>query len=51
MAIEQLYQAQQSRADATKILPLVVNLADPSPSQGWLGAGAQIAARTAAGRS
>jgi hypothetical protein len=37
MAIEQLYRAQKSRPDARKILPLVVNLADPSPSQGWRG--------------
>ena len=32
-----LYQDQQARADRRKILPLVVNLADPSPSQGWQG--------------
>ena len=37
MAVEQLYQGQQARADGQKILPLVVNLADPSPSQGWQG--------------
>ena len=37
MAIEQLYQSQKSRDDVKKILPLVVNLADPSPAQGWLG--------------
>jgi len=37
MAIEQLYRAQKLRPDAKKILPLVVNLADPSPSQGWRG--------------
>ena len=37
MAVEQLYQAQQGRPDARKILPLVVNVADPSPSQGWKG--------------
>lgn len=37
MAVERLYREQQSRPDRTKILPLVVNLADPSPSQGWKG--------------
>jgi len=37
MAVEQLYQAQQGRPDARKILPLVVNVADPSPGQGWKG--------------
>ena len=37
MAIERLYRAQQSRPDRTKILPLVVDLSDPSPSQGWRG--------------
>lgn len=37
MAVEHLYRTQQSRADRKKILPLVVNLADPSPSQGWQG--------------
>ena len=37
MAVEHLYQGQQARADRQKILPLVVNLADPSPSQGWQG--------------
>jgi hypothetical protein len=37
MAIERLYQTQRDRPDAEKILPLVVNLADPSPSQGWRG--------------
>ena len=37
MAVEQLYQDQQARADRHKILPLVVNLADPSPNQGWQG--------------
>ena len=37
MAIESLYRAQQSRPDRTKILPLVVDLSDPSPSQGWRG--------------
>jgi hypothetical protein len=37
MAVEQLYRAQQGRPDARKILPLVVNVADPSPSQGWKG--------------
>jgi hypothetical protein len=37
MAIEHLYQAQQNRPDRQKILPLVVNLSDPSPAQGWRG--------------
>ena len=37
MAVERLYQDQQARADRQKILPLVVNLADPSPNQGWQG--------------
>ena len=37
MAVEHLYLGQQGRADRQKILPLVVNLSDPSPSQGWQG--------------
>ncbi len=37
MAIEHLYQAQKNRDDRRKILPLVVNLSDPSPAQGWRG--------------
>ena len=37
MAIEHLYQAQKGRPDCHKILPLVVDLSDPSPNQGWLG--------------
>ena len=37
MAIEHLYQAQRTRADRRQILPLVVNLSDPSPNQGWRG--------------
>jgi hypothetical protein len=37
MAIEQLYQAQKARPDRRSILPLVINLADPSPAQGWRG--------------
>jgi len=37
MAIDNLYGSQKGRPDARKILPLVVNLADPSPSQGWRG--------------
>lgn len=37
MAVEQLYRAQKGRPEARKILPLVVNLADPSPNQGWKG--------------
>jgi hypothetical protein len=38
MAIERLYETQKPRADCRRILPLVVDLADPSPNQGWLGA-------------
>ena len=37
MVIEHLFETQKGRPDARKILPLVVNLADPSPNQGWLG--------------
>jgi hypothetical protein len=37
MAIERLYQQEKS-AGGRAILPLVVNLADASPNQGWLGA-------------
>ncbi|MCV0396422.1 MAG: class I SAM-dependent methyltransferase [Rhizobiaceae bacterium] len=37
MAIEALYQAQKERPDAGLILPLVVNLSNPSPGQGWRG--------------
>src|SRR5690606_12614439 len=37
MAIEQLYQSEKARAASKSILPLVVNLADASPNQGWLG--------------
>jgi hypothetical protein len=37
MAIERLYQ-QEKAAGGRTILPLVVNLADASPNQGWLGA-------------
>jgi ribosomal protein L11 methylase PrmA len=37
MAVEHLYQSEQRRRDAGSILPLVVNLSDPSPSQGWRG--------------
>jgi hypothetical protein len=36
MAIEHFYQTQKKSGD-TAILPLVVNVADPSPSQGWRG--------------
>jgi hypothetical protein len=38
MALERLYQEQRERPDRGSILPLVVNLSDPSPSQGWRGA-------------
>ncbi len=37
MAIERLYQTRQDRPDRTRILPLVINLSDPSPAQGWRG--------------
>lgn len=37
MAIEHLYARERAGERSRKILPLVVNLADPSPSQGWLG--------------
>ena len=37
LAIERLYREQKLRDDRRSILPLVVNLADPSPGQGWLG--------------
>jgi ribosomal protein L11 methylase PrmA len=36
-AVEHLYQSQKERGDGGSILPLVVNLADPSPGQGWRG--------------
>jgi SAM-dependent methyltransferase len=35
MAVEHLYQSQKGRPDGGSILPLVVNLSDPSPGQGW----------------
>jgi hypothetical protein len=38
MSIEHFYQREKADAAAKSILPLVVNLADPSPNQGWLGA-------------
>jgi ribosomal protein L11 methylase PrmA len=34
LAVERLYQALRAERN-TKILPLVCNVADPSPSQGW----------------
>jgi hypothetical protein len=37
MAVEHLYQSQKERPDRGSILPLVVNLSDPSPGQGWRG--------------
>jgi ribosomal protein L11 methylase PrmA len=37
MALEHLYQEQKDRPDRDSILPLVVNLSDPSPGQGWRG--------------
>lgn len=38
MAIENLYQRERGGAASRKILPLVMNLADASPGQGWRGA-------------
>jgi hypothetical protein len=38
MAVERLYARERAEAGARRILPLVVNLADASPSQGWRGA-------------
>lgn len=38
MAIETLYQSQKERPGHAAILPLVVNLSDPSPGLGWRGA-------------
>lgn len=38
LAIERLYQREREGDGPRTILPLVVNLADPSPSQGWRGA-------------
>jgi hypothetical protein len=38
MAVEHLYQSQKERPDGGgSILPLVINLSDPSPGQGWRG--------------
>jgi SAM-dependent methyltransferase len=37
MAVEHLYQSQKEHPDGGSILPLVVNLSDPSPGQGWRG--------------
>lgn len=37
MAIEHFYQREKAGAGSKTILPLVVNLADASPNQGWLG--------------
>jgi len=36
-AVEQLYQEEKAAGPAGSILPLVIDLADPSPAQGWLG--------------
>jgi len=38
MAIERFYQHEKAGAASRTILPLVVNLADASPNQGWRGA-------------
>jgi hypothetical protein len=37
MAIERLYRREKAGGTAENILPLVVNLADASPNQGWRG--------------
>ena len=37
MAIEHLYQRERTESGSKSLLPLVVNLADASPNQGWLG--------------
>jgi hypothetical protein len=37
MAIQHLFEMQKDHPDRRRILPLVINLADPSPSQGWQG--------------
>ena len=36
-AIEQLYQREKGDDNVGNIIPLVVNLANPSPAQGWAG--------------
>lgn len=36
-AIEALYQREKDDGSARRILPLVIDLADASPNQGWLG--------------
>ncbi len=38
LAIEHLYRREKAGAASDKVLPLVVNLADASPNQGWRGA-------------
>ncbi len=38
MAIERLYRRERDGHGPRTILPLVINLADASPNQGWLGA-------------
>lgn len=38
LAIERLYARERADGSGRRILPLVVNLADASPSQGWRGA-------------
>ncbi len=37
LAVEHLYQSQKQRPARGSILPLVVDLSDPSPGQGWRG--------------
>lgn len=38
IAVEHLYQREKAGDASRSILPLVINLADASPNQGWLGA-------------
>lgn len=38
LAIEHFYQREKSKGGSRSLLPLVVNVADASPNQGWLGA-------------
>lgn len=37
MPVERLYQSQKGSPDGGSILPLVIDLSDPSPGQGWRG--------------
>ncbi len=38
LAIERFYQREKAEGGSRALLPLVVNVADASPNQGWLGA-------------